>query len=80
MKSKISSTFWYDVTYEMRRLALAGDLGERYPKQARTIIAALTSGGRIVFSPEDGNFYQESHADQVLHDPRTGRTLAVRQL
>ncbi|MGE3165184.1 MAG: hypothetical protein AB7O52_09790 [Planctomycetota bacterium] len=72
--------FWYDVTYEMRRLALAGKLEDRYPKQVKAILAALTSGGRIVFSPEDDSFYQEFEADHVLHDPRTGKTLAVRQL
>lgn len=80
MKSKIRSTFWYDVTHEMRRLALAGKLEESYPNEALAIVTALTAGGRIVFSAEDEQFYQEFEMDRVLHDPATGKTLAVRSL
>lgn len=71
---------WYDLTRELRRLALRGTLEERYPAEARSIRNALVHGGRIVFSPDDEQFYQEFPMDRFLRDPGTGRTMAVRRL
>ena len=71
---------WYDLTRELRRLELRGVLEERYPREARSIRAALAAGGRIVFSPDDEQFYQEFVMDRFLRDPGTGRTMAVRRL
>lgn len=71
---------WYDMTREMRRLALRGSLRRHFPAQAAAIEAALRRGGRIVFDPEDEQFYQDYTVDRVLHDPATGRTLAVRRI
>ncbi len=80
MRSLIRSTFWYDVTREMRRLSLEGVLKERFPKQAGAIQETLLTGGRVVFSPDDEEFYQEFEVDGVLHDPRTGKARGVRRL
>ncbi len=80
MQTAIRSTFWYDVTRELRRLALSGKLEERFPEQATAMEQALLAGGRIVFSPDEEEFYQEFEMDQILHDPRTGRACGVRRL
>lgn len=76
----IRSTFWYDVTREMRCLAIAGKLEELFPEQARSIETALEGDGRIVFSPDDEQFYQEFEMDQILHDPHAGRACGMRRL
>ena len=80
LKGKIHSTFWYDVTREMRRLALVGKLTEFFPERAGPIRRALEGGGRIVFSPDEDEFYQEFEVDHIFHDPRTGRAAGVRRL
>ncbi len=80
MQGAIRSTFWYDVTRELRRLALDGRLEERLPQQASAIQQALCAGGRIVFSPDEEEYYQEFEMDQIMHDPRTGRACGVRRL
>ncbi len=80
MKSKIRSTYWYDVTREMRRLALDERLSQVFPGRAASIRRILLDGGRIIFSPDEEEFYQEFEMDQVFHDPRTGRTSGVRRL
>ncbi|MEM7166680.1 MAG: hypothetical protein AAF581_14530 [Planctomycetota bacterium] len=74
------SESWYDLTRELRQLALRGTLDERYPQEARSIRAALVAGGRIVFSPDDEQFYQEFVMDRFLRDPASGRMMAVRRL
>ncbi len=76
----IRSTFWYDVTRELRRLALRGQLEERYPDKATAIREALQANGRIVFSPDEEELFQEFEVDHILHDPRTGRACGVRRL
>ncbi len=80
VKSNIRSTFWYDVTREMRRLALDGKLAKLFPDRAGSIQRALLEGGRIVFSPDEEEFYQEFEMDQIFHDPRIGKTAGVRRL
>ena len=80
MSSQIRKTFTYDVTREMRRLALRGELLDRYPIQGRRIEATLRHGGRIVFSPNDEEFYEELDLDRVIVDPRSGRATGVRRL
>ena len=80
MLGLIRSTFWYDLTREMRRLSLEGRLWEVFPERASAIEQALLAGGRIVFSPDEEEFYQEFEMDQILHDPRTGRAAGVRRL
>ena len=79
-KNTIRSTFWYDVTREMRRLAQKGRLEEAFPDRARAIDRILRGGGRIVFSPDEEEFYEELVMDQVLLDPNTGKTCGVRRL
>ncbi len=74
------SAFWYDVTREMRRLALKGRLDECFPTQTAQIQDVLLGGGRIIFSPDDEGYYRELELDQILHDPRTGRSSGLRRL
>ena len=80
MKGTIRSTFWYDVTREMRRAALDGRLENLYPEHAESIRQALLDGGSIVFSPDEGEFYRGFELDQILHDPGLGQTTGVRRL
>ena len=74
------SSSWYDVTRELRRLAISGRLADSHPESAAKIQTALEKGGRIVFSPQDEVFFQEFDMDEFLHDPGTGKTMAVRKL
>jgi len=76
----IRSRSLYDVTREMRRLALCGRLEEFHADLSESIRAALDVGGRIVFSPDEERYYQEFEMDQVFQDPRTGKMSGVRKL
>ncbi|MCI0651315.1 MAG: hypothetical protein L0Z55_05485 [Planctomycetes bacterium] len=80
MQSNVRSTSWYDVTREMRRIAKDGRLDELYPEAARGIQRTLDSGGRVLFSYDDEEFYQELDTVEVFLDASTGRACGVRRL
>ncbi len=80
MNTRIRSRSLYDVTREMRRLALCGRLDEEHPDVADSVRTALEVGGRIVFSPDEERYYQEFEMDQVFQDPHTGKMSGVRKL
>ncbi|MEM7261644.1 MAG: hypothetical protein AAF488_06605 [Planctomycetota bacterium] len=80
MNHRIRSRSLYDVTREMRRLALSGRLELRCPDVASAVREALETGGRIVFSPDENTYFQEFDMDHVFEDPRTGRRTGVRKL
>ncbi|MFN0056967.1 MAG: hypothetical protein ACKVX7_00790 [Planctomycetota bacterium] len=80
MPTKIRPTFWYDVTREMRQLVLKGKLTAAFPTRASGFERALLEGGRIVYSPDEDDYYQEIEMDQLFQDPQTGRTCGVRKI
>ncbi len=76
----MQSEFLYDLTREMRRRAIDGSLDSRFPGRADTIEKALSRGQRILFAPDDEEFYVETPLDRIIHDEGTGRTIGARRL
>lgn len=73
----MESGHFYDLTREMRRLALTGALESRYPDKSEPITEALERGRRILFAPDDEQIYVETPTDRVLTDDRTGRAFGA---
>lgn len=80
MKRAARSAIWYDVTHEMRRLAIGGRLHRALPLRAASIEQVLRAGGRVVFSADEEEFYQQLDMDHVYTDPHSGRALGLRKL
>lgn len=59
----------YDVTREIRRLALEGRLTERFPQQASVLLEALCEDRRVWFSEE----YQDYSPDTNRRRTRASR-------
>ncbi|MDE0961218.1 MAG: hypothetical protein OSB09_10595 [Planctomycetota bacterium] len=70
----------YDLSWEMRRIALSEDFETVPPRLRMQVVEALSKGQRIWFAPDDEGLYVERKLDRVFRDPGQGRPVGGQRL
>jgi len=70
----------YDLSRQMRRVALAEDFGTVPPRLRNQRVEALSKGHRIWFAPDDEGLYLEQKLDRVFRDPGQGKLVGGQRL
>ena len=63
----------YDLSWQMRRVALAVVFGTVPPRLQKQRVEALSKGQRIWFAPDDEGLYIEQKLDRVFRDRGQGK-------
>lgn len=70
----------YDLSWEMRRMALSEDFEKVTPLLRTQLVEALSTGQRIWFAPDDEAMYVERKLDRVFRDPGQGRPVGGQRI
>ena len=63
----------YDLSWRMRRVALAVDFGTVPPRLQKQRVEAFSEGQRIWFAPDDEGLHVEQKLDRVFRDRGQGK-------